>query len=188
MRSSSSRPALFWRSAVVLLSRRWSATVRLKLEQRLREHAPGGLAHPFRRPARRQQMPHYREAISSASPHFSRQRASAWLCVEAMMFSLPVVATRWRGFRTSGRWPNGTVGRARDVAGFPQRSKRLRSTCASAALSGEAGRKRLSRSFAVERYVHERQSNSLVEWLRPPRGDVGCDAPSAAVCAPWSLP
>ena len=108
----------------------------------------------------------YRSASLFCFPSFYEVETFGVVCLEAMMFGLPIVATRWRGIQDIVQ--DGITGRlvaTRDVAGLAAALETLLTDPGMRASYGEAGRRRYLEHFTLERYV-QAVENLLVEVAR----------------------
>ena len=108
----------------------------------------------------------YRRANLFCFPSFYEVETFGVVCLEAMMFGLPVVATRWRGIQDIVQ--DGVTGRlvaTRDVTGLAAALETLLTDPGMRVAYGEAGRRRYLEHFTLERYV-QAVENLLVEVAR----------------------
>jgi glycosyltransferase involved in cell wall biosynthesis len=108
----------------------------------------------------------YRKAHIFCFPSFFEAETFGVVCIEAMMFRLPVIATRWRGIQDIVK--DGVTGRLvpiQDAAALAAVLETLLLDQGMRASYGEAGRKRYLEHFTLDRYVRATE-NVLLEVAR----------------------
>jgi glycosyltransferase involved in cell wall biosynthesis len=108
----------------------------------------------------------YRQADIFCFPSFFEAETFGVVCIEAMMFRLPVVATRWRGIQDIVQdGITGSLVPTQDAAALAAALETLLSSQGMRASYGEAGRKRYLEHFTLDRYVRAIE-NVLLEVAR----------------------
>lgn len=111
----------------------------------------------------------YRNADVFCFPSFYEAETFGVVLLEAMMYSLPVVATRWRGIQDvveEGR--TGALVAVRDEAALADELSALLTSPRARAERGAAGRQRYLDRYTLERYLNEME-HVLVTTARTPR-------------------